>query len=166
MAFSRRFLVLAVSALAAAAASAAVAADPSPAPPPPGASAAPGCPSPVNKDAVAYIKNPKWLHHPSGDDVSSVYPAHEQRLHNSDRVVLDCAIADDGTLQSCDVVDDKRPNVGFDKAALKLVKLFKMSPLSEQPAVANMPECMRKLGPPHVVIPLDFTASQTSWSGR
>lgn len=163
MAFSP-LMMAAVVAAAAALSGSALAADTAPAPA--AAPAAPGCPSPDNKDAVAYIKNPKWLHRPSADDVSRVYPAHEQRLHNSDRVVMDCPIADDGTLQACDVVDDKRPNTGFDKASLSLAKLFKMAPLAEQPAVAAMPECMRKLGAPHVVIPLDFTASQTSWSGR
>jgi hypothetical protein len=159
MVFSRKMMVLVVAATAMAASSA-MAADPVPAP------AAPGCPAPDNKDAVAYIKNPKWLRRPSGDDVASVYPPHAQREHKSDRTVMDCAIADDGTLQSCEVLDDKAPGRGFDKAALSLTKLFKMPPLAEQTAFTGLPECIRKLGPPHVVIPMDWSATGTSWSGR
>ena len=159
MAFMRNVMVAAVAAMAVAASSA-MAADPAPAP------AAPGCPAPDNKDAVAYIKNPKWVHRPSSDDVLRVYPPHEQKEHKSDRTVMDCAIADDGTLQSCDIIEDKKPGVGFDKAALSLAKLFRTPPLAEQPAFTGLPECIRKLGAPHVVIPMDWTATTTSWSGR
>ena len=151
MSYSRKLMVLVVAA-AAASASSAIAADPAPAP------ATAGCPSPDNKDAVAYIKNSKWIRHPTGDDVAKVYPPHEMREHKSDRVVMDCAVSDDGSLQSCDVVEDKRPGLGFDKAALSLSKLFKMAPLLEQPAFTGLPECVRKLGAPHVVIPQDFFA--------
>ena len=151
MAFSRNLMVLAVVA-AAVTASSAMAADPAPAP------AAAACPAPDNKDAVAYIKNPKWLRRPSGEDVDKVYPPHEKREHKSGRTVMDCAIADNGTLESCSIIEDKRPGMGFDKAALSLAKLFKTPPLADQPAFNGLPECIRKLGAPHVVIPMDFSA--------
>jgi hypothetical protein len=161
MAFSRNLRALIVAATAAVAGSA-MAADSGPAPAP----TATGCPSPDNKDAVAYIKNPKWLHHPSSDEVNSVYPQHARKEGKTDRTVMDCAISDAGSLQDCGVVDDKRPGLGFDKASLSLARLYKMSPLAEQPAFTNMPECIRKLGAPHVVIPMDWAAFGTSWSDR
>lgn len=162
MTLPRNLMALVAAATVLAAGSALAADPPAPAPAP----ATSGCPAPDAKDAVAYIKNPKWLRRPSGDDVMRVYPPHEQREHKSDRTVMDCAIADDGTLQTCEVIDDKKPGVGFDKAALSMAKLFKMPPLAEQPAFTGLPECIRKLGSPHVVIPMDWTATQTSWSGR
>jgi hypothetical protein len=141
----------------------ALAADTTPAPAP---GAAANCPAAGSKDAVAYIKNPKWLRHPSADDVQSAYPPHELKELKTDRTVVDCAISDDGGLQDCTVVDDQRPHLGFDAATLKLTKLYKMSPLAEQPAYTSMAECVRKLGAPHVVIPMDWRAATTSWSGR
>jgi hypothetical protein len=115
----------------------------------------PACPAPDSKD-VAFIKNPKWISHPSADDVNKAFPAFEMKQHKSDRTVVDCAITDDGSLQDCTVVEDKRPHVGFDKATLSLTRLYKMEPLASQPAYTSMPECVRKLGAPHVVIPMDW----------
>ena len=118
-----------------------------------------GCPASDSKDAqVAFIKNPKWIRRPSGDDVTKVYPPFAYREHKSDRTVVDCAVADDGGLQDCSLVEDKRPHQGFDKAALSLAKLYTMPPLASQPAYTGLPECIRKLGPPHVVIPMDWYA--------
>jgi protein TonB len=122
------------------------------------AGAAPGCPDPNAKDQVAYIKNPKWQKMPGPDDVNKVFPPFALKGHKNDRVVMDCGIADDGSLKDCTVVEDKRPGLGFDKATLSLSKLYRMPPLAEQPAFTNMPECFRKLGAPHVVIPMDFFA--------
>lgn len=148
MAFSHKLMVLVVAATAVAASSA-MAADPAPAP-------AAACPAPDNKDAVAFIKNPKWLSHPSSDDVNKAFPPFEMKQHKSDRTVVDCAIADDGSLKDCTVVEDKRPHAGFDKATLSLTKFYKMDPLASQPAYTGLPECIRKLGAPHVVIPMDW----------
>ncbi len=98
--------------------------------------------------------------------MKKAHPAHALREGKTDRVVMDCTIADDGTLRDCAVIEDKRPGFGFDKASLGLAKLFKMSPLDQQAAFTSLPECVRKLGAPHVVIPLDFFDVTTSWSGR
>ncbi|HEY5409533.1 MAG TPA: hypothetical protein VIJ94_02290 [Caulobacteraceae bacterium] len=118
-----------------------------------------GCPAADAKDApVAYIKNPKWVHQPAGEDVIALYPTFEYRMHKTDHTVVDCAVAEDGGLQDCTVVDDKKPGKGFDKATLGLAKLYKMPPLATQPAFTGLPECVRKLGPPHVVIPMDWSA--------
>ena len=121
--------------------------------------AAPACPAPDTKDPpIAYIKNPKWVRMPKGDDVNRVFPPFALKGHKNDRTVTDCAIADDGTLKECSVLEDKRPGLGFDKASLALMKLYQMPPLAEQAAYTGMPECIRKLGAPHVVIPMDFFA--------
>ena len=152
MALSRCMIAVVVVA-AAAISGAALAADASSSPAAPA-----GCPAPDAKDTVAFIKNPKWLRQPTGFDVDSVYPPHERLEHKTDRTVMDCAIADDGSLKDCTVVEDKKPGKGFDKGSLALAKLFKMSPLAEQPAFTGMPECVRKLGAPHVVIPIDWHA--------
>ncbi len=117
------------------------------------------CPAPDAKDApVAYIKNPAWVHQPSGLDVTALYPPYAYKEHKRGHTTLDCAIADEGSLKDCTVVEDKKPGQGFDKAALNLAKLFKMPPLAAQPAYTGMPECIRKLGPPHVVIPINWSA--------
>ncbi len=120
--------------------------------------AAPGCPAPGSKDAVAYIKNPKWIRQPNGDDVTKVYPPFAYREHKSDHTVVDCAVGDDGGLQDCTLLEDKRPRQGFDKATVSLTRLYRMSPLAEQPAYTGLPECVRKLGAPHVVIPMNWFA--------
>lgn len=149
MVLSRRMIAIVVASVAAISSSA-LAADAS------GDSA--GCPAANAKDAVAFIKNPKWVRQPSGDEVTNAYPPMAYKGHKSDRTVVDCAISDDGRLQDCTIVDDKRPGKGFDKATLSLTKLYKMPPLAEQPAYTSMPECIRKLGPPHVVVPMDWFA--------
>ncbi len=117
------------------------------------------CPAPEAKDApVAYIKNPAWIHQPSGEDVTRVYPPYAYKEHKRGHTAVDCAIGDDGALKDCTVVEDQKPGQGFDKAALSLTKLFKMPPLASQAAYTGMPECIRKLGPPHVVIPINWSA--------
>lgn len=164
MTLSRSLITIAALATAAfASASFAQNAPPASAAPP--AAGAPACPAPDSKD-VAYIKNPKWLHHPSSDDVQDAYPPHELKELKTDHTVVDCAISDEGGLQDCNVIEDQRPHLGFDTATLKLMKLYKMSPLAQQPAFTGLPECVRKLGAPHVVIPMDWRAATTSWSGR
>ncbi len=150
MILSRRMIAIVVASVAAISSSA-LAADAS--------SDSAGCPAPNAKDApVAYIKNPKWLRQPSGDDVTNAYPPLAYKGHKSDRTLVDCSITDDGLLKDCSVVDDKRPGKGFDKATLGLTKLYKMPPLAEQPAYTGMPECIRKLGAPHVLLPMDWFA--------
>ncbi len=117
------------------------------------------CPAPDSKDAqVAYIKNPAWIRQPSGEDVTRLYPPYAYKEHKRNHTAVDCAIGDEGDLKECTVVEDKKPGQGFDKAALSLAKLFKMPPLATQAAYTGMPECIRKLGPPHVVLPMNWSA--------
>lgn len=149
MVLSFRPIVIALAATAAVSGSA-LAADAS--------SSSAACPPPDAKGQVAYIKNLAWVRHPSGDDVTKLYPPFALRGHKNDRTVVDCAVADDGSLTDCSVVEDKKPGLGFDKAALSLAKLYKAPPLAEQPAFTGLPECIRKLGAPHVVIPMDWFA--------
>jgi hypothetical protein len=165
MTLSPRMIAAALAAAAGLSGSALAADTAPPASSAPAPGAAPACPAPDSKE-VAFIKNPKWIKRPSSDDVQSAYPPHELKELKQDHTVVDCAISDDGGLQDCTVVEDQRPHLGFDSATLRLTKLYKTAPLAEQTAFTNMPECIRKLGAPHVVIPMDWRAATTSWSGR
>ncbi len=154
----RTGLIVFVFASAAAVSGLAFAAD-DPAPAAPAAAASPAaCPPPGSKDAVAYIKNPKWIHQPSGDQVTQLYPPFAYKEHKSDRTLVDCAIAGDGHLQECSIVEDKKPGQGFDKAAIGLAKFYKTSPLAEQAAFTSLPDCIKQLGAPHVLLPMNWFA--------
>ena len=127
-----------------------------PAQPPP-AQASEACPPPGDANArIVVITKPTWVKRPDGDDVTHAYPPFALKQQKSDATTVDRAVADDGQLANCRVLSDKKPGLGFDKAALQLAKLYRMEPLSSVADFASLPDCIRKAGPPHVVLPMDW----------
>jgi hypothetical protein len=118
-----------------------------------------GCPAPGSADAkVAVFPNPHWLRSPSNDDMVNAYPAMALRLHKSDETQMDCSVADDGKLENCKVLKDEKPGAGFDRASVKLSSSYRMAPLASLPEYTALPDCVRKAGPPHVVISVTWNA--------
>ena len=56
------------------------------------------------------------------------YPDRASRLEKSGRVVMNCRVKANGTLEACSVVSEDPADFGFGEAALKLSRLFKMRP--------------------------------------
>ncbi len=140
---------------AAAVSSLAFAAD-APAPATAAAPAATGaCPPPGSPDAqIAVITKPKWIHSPSSSDMVELYPHLEYTNQKNGKTLMDCAVADNGKLDNCRILQDEKPGRGYDKASLKLSKVYQMPPLATLPEWTSLPECVRKAGPPHVVMPV------------
>jgi hypothetical protein len=159
MAFSVRPIALAI--VLAATVSGSALAQPQPAPPPQQQPAQPqaamACPQPgaANAETVVITK-PDWVKHPDGNNVRDVYPPYALKGQKSDETTIDCAVADDGRLQNCRVLSDKKPGLGFERSAVKLAEFYRMAPLSSIPEYASLPDCIRKAGPPHVLIPMSW----------
>lgn len=72
------------------------------------------------------ITNPDIIHGPAPDDVIMAYP--KQAHGSTGRAVLDCVVTVHGKLDSCTVIEETPPGLGFGDAALKLTRGFKMKP--------------------------------------
>ena len=150
MALSLRVIALALIA-AAAASSSALAADAPAAPP----SAPAACPPPGSPDAqIAVITKPKWIHAPSSSDMVDLYPPFEFKQQKNGKAMMDCAVAEDGKLENCRILQEEPAGRGYGQASLKLSKIYRMTPLADFPDWTSLPECVRKAGHPHVVMPV------------
>ena len=139
---------------AACATGAAVAAD-APASPPAAAGAPAACPPPGSPDAqIAIITKPKWIHSPTSDDMVKLFPPFEYKNQKNGKTLMDCAVADNGKLENCRILQDEKPGHGYDQASLKLSKVYQMVPLDMVPEWTSLSECVRKSGPPHIVMPV------------
>jgi TonB family protein len=92
--------------------------------PPPPASTAPV----AHSMAGVEIVNPDWLRRPSGEDMAQYYPERASRMGVSGHVTMKCAVNVNGTVSGCLLVTEVPSDQEFGSAALKLAKLFKMSP--------------------------------------
>jgi protein TonB len=77
--------------------------------------------------SASYI-NPHWAAVPAKRMYMSAYPPAALQAHTPGRAVLDCAVAADGSLADCAIVDESPGGQGFGDAALKLAPLFKLNP--------------------------------------
>ncbi len=151
MATSLRLIAIALIS-AAAVSNSALAAD-APAPAAPSAPAA--CPPPGSPDAqIAVITMPKWLHTPSGTDMIDLFPPFEYKQQRNGKAMMDCAVADDGKLENCRILQEDPPGHGYGAASLKLSKIYRMTPLAQFPDWTALSECVRKAGHPHIVMPV------------
>ena len=151
MALSLRLTAL-VLVSAAAVSSLALAAD---APAPATSSAPATCPPPGSPDAqIAIITKPKWIHSPSSDDMVRLFPPFEYKNQKNGKTLMDCAVAENGKLENCRILQDEKPGHGYDQASLKLSKVYQMEPLASVPEWTSLSECVRKSGPPHIVMPV------------
>lgn len=62
------------------------------------------------------------------------YPDRAQRLEMEGRATIRCTVTAKGLLQSCVVVSESPADAGFGDAALKLSRLFKMKPKTQDGA--------------------------------
>lgn len=77
------------------------------------------------------ITRPDWLTQPDAAAMSKYYPERAQRLGVSGSATINCTVAANGTISSCDVVSETPSNYGFGDAARKLARFFKMRPQME-----------------------------------
>jgi protein TonB len=93
-----------------------------------------------------------WLERPTPAAIQAFYPpaALKQRVHG--RVVLTCAISVDGWAQACQVISETPPGYGFGDAAIKVVRVARLSPMT----IDGVP-----VGGGVVQIPINFAISKT-----
>src|SRR5690606_13620266 len=95
-----------------------------PAPPPPEA--------PPPRPSV--ITNPDWARRPSAEDMARYYPDRASRMGVSGRATLSCSVTAKGTLENCSVVSEEPGDQDFGQAALRMSRLFRMKPRTQDGA--------------------------------
>src|SRR5689334_9911443 len=72
------------------------------------------------------IRRPVWLKIPTWRDFSAYYPrTTDERPEGC--ALIECRVANDGTLKDCEVLDDQ-PAATFKTAALQLSRAFRIAP--------------------------------------
>jgi TonB family protein len=84
-----------------------------------------GTPAVAPTPPTPVVGRPIWISRPTAADVIAVYPEEAYRTGRSGRVVLRCKTTAAGDLIDCET----RGDADFAKAALKLVKKFKVKPV-------------------------------------
>jgi periplasmic protein TonB len=84
-------------------------------------------PSPPPPPAAQVISNPTWVKRPNGRDFERYYPPRALEREKGGRVVLACVVSATGSID-CTVANETPEGWGFADAALKMSKLFQMSP--------------------------------------
>jgi protein TonB len=84
-------------------------------------------PAPPPPPAAQVIASPTWVKKPNGRDFERFFPPRALEREKSGRVVLACTVAANGTID-CTVSSETPEGWGFADAALKMSKLFQMSP--------------------------------------
>lgn len=77
------------------------------------------------------ITHANWLRKPSGDDMARYYPDSAARRGITGSATISCAVAVNGSVRNCMIVDETPLGEGFGDAALKLSRFFRMSPQTE-----------------------------------
>jgi protein TonB len=77
------------------------------------------------------IANPTWLVRPSAEQLTRYYPAAALEDGLAGRADLDCRVTAQGELTACTVLNETPRGHGFGEAALKLSRIFRMSPRTE-----------------------------------
>lgn len=62
------------------------------------------------------------------------YPERAQRMEKGGSATIQCTVTAKGTVTACSVVSEEPADFGFGEAALKLSRLFKMKPKTEDGA--------------------------------
>ena len=80
------------------------------------------------------ITNPDWARRPSGEDIARYYPDRAMRMNTEGRATISCTVTAKGTLESCEVQAEEPADMGFGEAALRMSKLFRMRPKTQDGA--------------------------------
>jgi periplasmic protein TonB len=80
------------------------------------------------------ITNPDWARRPSGEDVARYYPDRAMRMNIEGRATLSCQVTAKGTLENCSVDSEEPADQDFGAAALRMSKLFRMRPKTQDGA--------------------------------
>lgn len=81
--------------------------------------------SPVEPQTIV---RPDWVRMPGAREFERHYPERAMRTGTTGAATLACLVAANGTVGSCEVVEESPNNMGFGKAALKLATYFRMKP--------------------------------------
>ena len=77
------------------------------------------------------ITRPDWLRRPNADEVAQYYPPRASDLGKEGSAQITCTVTAKGTVENC-MIDSETPDgLGFGSAALKLSRLFKMKPQTQ-----------------------------------
>jgi protein TonB len=90
----------------------------------------PAPPAPPAPKPPPVIRNPDWLRRPSGDEIARYYPERAARRGIEGRAVLSCTVSAKGALEGCRAKAVTPEGEGFDVAALKMSRHFKMRPMT------------------------------------
>lgn len=82
---------------------------------------------PTQPAAPAQITGATWLKRPGAREFDRYYPARAVEREKDGRVVLNCAVNADGTI-NCMVASETPAEWGFGPAAIQISKFFKMAP--------------------------------------
>jgi TonB family protein len=74
------------------------------------------------------VINPDWVNRPTASDMERFYPTFAAASFMSGKVVLQCSVAEAGSVQDCRVVAEAPMGLEFGLAAMRLAPLFKMRP--------------------------------------
>lgn len=77
------------------------------------------------------IRNPNWLARPTADQLNHFYPPVALEEGLSGQADIDCSVTARGELTACRVLNESPRGRGFGDAALKLSRIFRMSPKTE-----------------------------------
>jgi periplasmic protein TonB len=83
--------------------------------------------APEPPKAPPVITNPDWVRKPNGKDFERYYPARALDREKEGRVVLDCLVNENGSI-NCRVSSETPEGWDFGDAALKIARSFQMSP--------------------------------------
>ncbi|MBU4433316.1 MAG: energy transducer TonB [Alphaproteobacteria bacterium] len=87
--------------------------------------------APPAQPAAKVITHANWLRKPSSDDMARYYPDGAARRGITGSATISCAVAVNGSVRNCMIVDETPLGEGFGDAALKLSRFFRMSPQTE-----------------------------------
>jgi hypothetical protein len=82
---------------------------------------APPAPPP---EGARFVTDPVWVSSPTPDRAAKLYPDRAMRMEQTGWAVVQCAIAADGRLAQCAVIDEYPLDMGFADAALRLTAFY------------------------------------------
>lgn len=100
----------------------------------PGVSVAPSAsaaiPPPAGPASSAdLVERPSWVRKPSDAEIRYAYPEEAMPYQLAASVVLECEVEVDMTVINCEVQESTTPGYGFEDAALRLTRKFRLHPL-------------------------------------